>query len=381
MSDLECIWINDDILSQIKTSDNIFLYNLSDPYSLYPYLNTGHHQKDSRSIFYHLSQLETSCDITYIGCDIHLKTNYERIKEFLNLNLNIVCFPWFFLYDYFTFYKIESCKLKSETIPLKYNAIFLSGTKRLARYHIISELSVYDTFRYSNFEGIYGNLNIDEKKPKVFKEILDYSILDTDFVVSYYDYEIRDQEEKHLSGDDVMDQYLFNFKKFNSSIPKYFNVNLDRYINPFKKITHPYLNNIVPDEYLQSAVNFACESQTDISTHITEKTTKNFFYKKPFLTFACKGFYQFLTNNGFLLYDELFDYTFDDIDNYGQRLTRYLTECEKILQMELTQLESIIKNFQYKLDYNYNICCEIVNTDTFKKYIKKYHVIYDSRNS
>ena len=130
---------------------------MSDPYSLYPYLNTGHHQKDSRSIFYHLSQLETSCDITYIGCDIHLKTNYERIKEFLNLNLNIVCFPWFFLYDYFTFYKIESCKLKSETIPLKYNAIFLSGTKRLARYHIISELSVYDTFRYSNFEGIYGN--------------------------------------------------------------------------------------------------------------------------------------------------------------------------------------------------------------------------------
>ena len=372
MSDLEFISINEDMLSQVKKSDSISLYNLSEQYSLYPLYKTGHHQFLNLSAFYQLSKLKTSCDITYVGCDIHLKTNYEKIKEILNLNIKVESFPWSFLYDFFTSKKIESCKLKPEKIPLKYNGIFLSGNKRFTRYHIMSELSEYPCFTYSNFEGKIGNLTVEEEKTKVTKEILDYSLSKTGFLVTYFDYETNVQEESYFSGDDLSWEYLFHFKNYNSSKPKYFNVNLDRYVKPFKKLEHPYLNNIVPDEYLQSAVIFACESQTDISTHITEKTFKNIFYKKPYLTFASKGFYKFLTENDFVLYDELFDYSFDDIDDYGERLTGYLNECKKVLRMDLTSLKSIISIMQPKLDHNYNKCCEIVNTDFFKKYINKY---------
>ena len=71
-------------------------------------------------------------------------------------------------------------------------------------------------------------------------------------------------------------------------------------------------------------------------------------------------------------FDELFDYSFDDINDYGERLTGYLNECKKVLRMNLTLLESTISTMQPKLDHNYNNCCKIVNTDSFKKYINKY---------
>ena len=33
------------------------------------------------------------------------------------------------------------------------------------------------------------------------------------------------------------------------------------------------------------------------------------------------------------IFEEIFDYSFDDIDDYGERLTGYLNECKKVLRM------------------------------------------------
>ena len=102
---LHCEHISEKLLNEIRTEKNVILYNYAEPYSLYPYLNKGgYHKRDSRALFYHLlKEFDDTFDITFVGADIHLKQNYERLKQVVDssLNLKIVLFPWFFVHEYF----------------------------------------------------------------------------------------------------------------------------------------------------------------------------------------------------------------------------------------------------------------------------------------
>tara|TARA_B100000809_G_scaffold257211_1_gene298397 strand:+ start:7213 stop:8487 length:1275 start_codon:yes stop_codon:yes gene_type:complete len=397
MKFLQCESISKTLLDEIRTEKKVILHNYAEPYSLFPYLKGGFHNEDedsnNRAIFYHLlTEFDDTFDITFVGADIHLKQNYEKVKQVVDstLNLKIISFPWFFVYEYWFPGDISSYFLKDDLqISTKYNGIFLSGGRRLCRYHIMSELSKYDNFLFSNL----GYL--DEEVSVSSSTVLDYELLDDCFsvtcgMIGKHGTEI--QEKVLLFGDDPVFDYSFNFNNFYSSEKIYFKSDLKLYQNPdlvafendyfsrdqkvsisqlekkYQEKKHPripfqlcpwYWYNIVPDEYLESAVNFVCESQTDIATHVTEKTVKNFFYKKPFLTFGCKNFYKFLTDHGFVLYDELFDYSFDEIEHYGKRLKAYIIECEKILQMDLNDLINIIDTFKDKLDHNHQVCSDI----------------------
>ena len=396
MKYLRCEHVTKKLLEEIKSAKKVLLYNYSEPYSLYPYSNVGYHynafstksllSKDiSRCLFYHLLKLK-DVDITFAGADIHLQQNYQRVKDLSDssIDINLISFPWFFIYEYYYPGKIDSCYLKDDiSMPLKYNGIFLSGGRRFCRYHIMSELSKYPNF-------VFSNLGYIDEERNVFREVLNYKLLDDSFCVEFLDYRQGEQVPVtvYMSGDDEAQNYLFHFNNFQSLDKKYFNANLKRYKISEERLSHHlkyygydyaktpwYLYNLVPDEYLESAVNFVCETQTDLATHITEKTIKNFFYKKPFLTFASKHYYKFLQESGFELYDELFDYSFDEVDEYGKRLKMYINECEKILQMDLNDLISIINGFKDKLEHNYRICEEISYQMFPEEVVDKYDVI------
>ena len=382
MKFLHCEHISKKILNEIRAEKTVILYNYAEPYSLFPYLNVGgYHKRNTRALFYHLlNEFDDTFNITFVGADIHLKQNYEKVKQSVksSLNLKIVSFPWFFVYEYFFPGEIGTYILKDNVQPrIEHNAIFLSGGRRFCRDYIMSELSKYDTFIYSNL----GYIDMIDQVAR--RKVIKYDLLDDCFNISYYDYCSHTHNTDKISGDETSLNYLFGFNNFNSSKKIYFSPDLKKLKNPARVMlnrslnteysadysdvdlekeyqTCPwYLYNIVPDEYLKSAVNFVCETQIDCATHITEKTVKNFFYKKPFLTFASKNYYKFLTDHGFVLYDELFDYSFDGIGQYGKRLKAYMIECEKILQMDLNGLMSIISTLKYKLNHNYQICSDI----------------------
>ena len=426
MNFLHCEHISKELLDEIRIKKNVILYNYSEPYSLFP-ASFPHNPPEvcgfevdgSRAIFYHLlTEFDDTFDITYVGPDIHLKQNYERVKKavrYSSLDLKIVSFPWFFVYEYFYFKDRDSYTLKEDIqFSTKYNAIFLSGGKRYCRDYIMAELSKYDNFIFSNMGYLDDDSNrkIHQISPRItdpYKEIFEYELLDDCLSISCYNHMSKEKETLLVAGDQSSLDSVWNFNNFNSWKKIYFKSNLNRYKNPdqvafdngyFSRDQQPsisqlektyleknipaphqlcpwYWYNIVPDEYLESAVNFVCESQTDIATHVTEKTVKNFFYKKPFLTFGCKNFYKFLTDHGFVLYDELFDYSFDEIEHYGKRLKAYIIECEKILQMDLNDLTNIINTFKDKLDHNYQICSDLTN----KLYSKKFEHCFSTTDS
>jgi hypothetical protein len=87
----------------------------------------------------------------------------------------------------------------------------------------------------------------------------------------------------------------------------------------------------------------------------TEKTWKPILYKKVFFGFSTKGFYRWLQNEGFILYDELIDYSFDGVEDYNARYELFWNEIYKLSQIPLNELSDKIDSIRWKLDHNYNV--------------------------
>lgn len=108
---------------------------------------------------------------------------------------------------------------------------------------------------------------------------------------------------------------------------------------------------IVPKEYAKSFIQIVPETDDEVF-FLTEKTAIALFFNKPFLVVSNARFHEYLKKLGFKLYDELFDYEFDNVDDI---FTRYQMICDNITHIdnmstqEKRQKLSLIKD---KLIYN-----------------------------
>lgn len=101
------------------------------------------------------------------------------------------------------------------------------------------------------------------------------------------------------------------------------------------------IQNILPSEYSLALVNLISESDTD-NIFITEKTWHAILYGKCFLAQAARGFHHFLEQQGFELYNEIFDYAFDKEENLHKRTSMLLDEIKKIDNKNLDRIHSEI---------------------------------------
>lgn len=111
--------------------------------------------------------------------------------------------------------------------------------------------------------------------------------------------------------------------------------------------------------YGSSAIDIFGESVFD-NTHCvfpTEKTWKPIIYKKVFLSLTSPRFYQWLKSEGFKVYDEIFDYSFDTINDNNERYTTFWKQIKNISELSISELQEKIKqpSVQEKLEYNSNL--------------------------
>lgn len=105
-----------------------------------------------------------------------------------------------------------------------------------------------------------------------------------------------------------------------------------------------------PEElYHDSFMEIVLESAVHI-IFITEKTLKPLAWGKPFLVYAGPGFHGYLKELGFKLYTEIFDYSFDNIENDVKRAEAIITQINTLHNTRsyndmYTQLKS-------KIEYN-----------------------------
>lgn len=107
----------------------------------------------------------------------------------------------------------------------------------------------------------------------------------------------------------------------------------------------------VPKEYYQSFFQLVPEST--LKCHfITEKTMTPLIIGKPFLIAGSKGINRKLESLGFKLYTELFDYSFDDVEDMEKRYDMICEEIKKITATPLNELSKYHIELKQKIDYN-----------------------------
>ena len=107
----------------------------------------------------------------------------------------------------------------------------------------------------------------------------------------------------------------------------------------------------VPREYFLSLIDIVTEGSFEMSTHFSEKTFKSLFYKKPFICLAGPYWYQEFAKE-FELYDEIFNYEFDTVEDPEQRIEMIFSQIKNLDQFSYEELSKKLNSILPKIEYN-----------------------------
>jgi hypothetical protein len=166
----------------------------------------------------------------------------------------------------------------------------------------------------------------------------------------------------HLAKYNLIDKGVVTWHKFSNFTHgydfKYYDDSIRLIDDDFATKLDSFL---IPKQWHESFLHVIGEAT--INTHfITEKTIIPMLLKKPFVCISKQGYNQRLLDLGFVLYDELIDYSYDDYEDLSDRADKL---CESISKMS-TNYSELYETVRPKIEYNYNRCLEIISD---KKYI------------
>lgn len=314
-----------------NVNDTIVFLNWCEAGTYYPIENLS--IKDTKNCLYKVLKNANPKDyekIWFINSDANLLKNYEMMANVMGLNgdINVVSMPFYFIWNG---HVVE----ENINVEMKYNAILMSRIPKLSRIKIISKFHNNKKFCYS----LIG----DNKNEDVTREI---NILNDGKYFLLQDKNTN--ETTKVNADFQMHNFIVNG----------LNISKNKFLSEKKwdeDNKWEWFVNDVPIEYFQSCVDIVGESYVgESSIQITEKTVKPLLYKKPFLTISGKGHHKFLKKHGFELYDELFDYDFDDIEEAPKRISAIEKNIKTILDMKTKDLIHEIDKLDDKLEYNKN---------------------------
>lgn len=132
------------------------------------------------------------------------------------------------------------------------------------------------------------------------------------------------------------------------------------------------IDNTIVEEYskklLQPNALIALVTETYYRTNfITEKTFRPILLEQPFIVLGGKHQNKELTNLGFELYDEIFDYSFDSDDSLENRVQGIIDNLNRIKDRNYYEL---YEQLSPKIKRNKNRIVELYFNDTYNPYLK-----------
>ncbi len=135
---------------------------------------------------------------------------------------------------------------------------------------------------------------------------------------------------------------------------------------------------VMPLEYYHSFAQLVVESTTETFI-VTDKTAAPLIVGKPFLVASSPFFHRHLKTMGFELYDEIFDYSFDDVFDRTVRYDMIAENLANLCKVPHHQLKDLAKKIRDKVEYNKQVFEKIVLDFTrFPEPIKFAHEIYEN---
>lgn len=154
----------------------------------------------------------------------------------------------------------------------------------------------------------------------------------------------------------------WNFKRMHSTFDSdmIWSKEEKRYFLPSQtwvtKHDSPHFEDDIPKEFYRTFVNVVNETSTKV-VFVTEKTWRCLLLGKPFIVNGAPNFHKSLKEKGFKLYDEIFDYSFDSIENDEKRCQQI---AQQLYNLKDSDLEQLYDSIYHKLIYNQNLCKEMI---------------------
>jgi hypothetical protein len=107
-------------------------------------------------------------------------------------------------------------------------------------------------------------------------------------------------------------------------------------------------------EFTSNLLNMNCliniVTESDVQAmFITEKTCRQLMIGQPFLTLCAKDTHKTLKEYGFELYDEIFDYSFDNDPNYKNRIKGII---DNVINLKNKNFTEVYKKIEDKVEHN-----------------------------
>jgi hypothetical protein len=165
----------------------------------------------------------------------------------------------------------------------------------------------------------------------------------------------------HLSKYNLIDRGIVTWHKFANSKYEY---DFNYYDDSIRTINDDFATKldsfVLPDQWHESFLHVIGEATIN-ADFITEKTVIPLLLKQPFVCISTKNWNQRLLDLGFVLYNEIIDYSYDSHDNVKVRADKL---CESISKLS-TNYSELYKIIEPKIQHNYNRCLEIIKDKTF----------------
>ena len=282
--------------------------------------------------------------VYYVTSDFNIFSRAKELKKYIDLKNEKIYTNIEFLIHPYTMSFSEYFNLNDgSSLLIKDNEIFRKGVgyKKEYKYNFISLNGTRKDHRIKTIKNLHNHKN---------------------FVYSYYPFEDDDELDYcfDISGEK---RYLNELTELNEIYDKeLFEKIIDK---PLREQTKDELKSkmqnkfdafqmCVPLEYVQSCADLVTESFVGDSLSYTEKTWKPIALKKPFLLMSGKNAYKYLKVMGYELYDELFDYSFDDKD-FNTRFSSIIDQVKTLCKISTKEFAEQISDekIKSKIEYNY----------------------------
>lgn len=171
-----------------------------------------------------------------------------------------------------------------------------------------------------------------------------YDLIDRG-AISWHDILRQYNDIRHTLVDDISDSQRNGFV-YNYWTPK------RMYLNTTGENTHlGSVSEKLPVEYHDSFMQIVGETEEDYF-FMTEKTATPLLLNKIFLVASCVNHHKILQDMGFLLYDELFDYSFDSVEDTDKRMEMIAENVNRYKNHSNTELMMLRKQVEHKLRHN-----------------------------
>lgn len=166
----------------------------------------------------------------------------------------------------------------------------------------------------------------------------------------------------HLAKYNLIENNVVSWHRFNDS--PYKDYEFKYFHNNILTINDDFVNRpdsfYLPEQWHQSFLHVVGEA-TSKTYIISEKTMIPLMLKKPFFCISKKGYNRKLKDLGFVLYDEIIDYSYDDLDDLTERADRL---CYSISQLG-NNYKDLYNLLKPKIEHNYQRFLEIIHDINF----------------